>query len=425
MSYSQYFFHRQKQIPTVVSLIVVLVVAIFFVKLFSLPTIPSRAGKKVLKQIQILNISNNDVMVFWETVDPQIGWINYGENQNLLDKRALDERDLPTRGNKWRLHFVHLTDLEQNKTYFFKLTSNKQVITDENNKPFSFKTQSATTQVSSLKPMYGKITKVDGSGLEGAIVILSLQNRPYLGSLTKASGEWLFVPRIDKAISADDEAVLDFYCEDQSRTTVKARINNLSPLAQTLTIGKDYDFSDDEKVLSASTVKKNNFQEIDIIFPKEQTEPIPATNPLIKGTALPRTQVFIFIESPVIYSFRTETDSDGVWKINMPEPLQPGKHTITLVTKDKSGKEVKLVRKFVIGKSGEQVQGIATGSATPTLPIQVTSTPSLTQYAVSPTIVITTQIPTPTTPVSGADMKYFSIASGSLILLGLGILLIL
>ena len=82
-----------------------------------------------------------------------------------------------------------------------------------------------------------------------------------------------------------------------------------------------------------------------------------------------------------------------------------------------------MTRKFIIAKSGEKVLGEATAEATPTLiptstpPILLSPTIFYTQYTTqSPTISITP-------PTSGIDVIPVGVASASLIILGIGILL--
>lgn len=97
-----------------------------------------------------------------------------------------------------------------------------------------------------------------------------------------------------------------------------------------------------------------------------------------------------------------------------------------MLTQGKDKKTVTLKRSFSIAKSGEQVLGEATEEATPTvvLPtstpspvLSVTTTPDYSPYP-------TTEL-TPTPPVSGSLLiPYSMIVSGSLILLGLGIMLV-
>ena len=173
-----------------------------------------------------------------------------------------------------------------------------------------------------------------------------------------------------------------------------------------------------ENVLSTSIESKTRPSKIEILFPKEEMI-IPIGNPLIKGTAIPGSEVAVTIDSAKSYSFKTVTDREGVWRVMLTEQLPPGLHVLKLVTKDAKGRNVQLTRKFVIAKSGEQVLAAATEEATPTFTPTTTPSPSLTPtvfISLTPTVSITPLVP-------GTNFIPIGAASASLIILGLGILL--
>ncbi len=185
---------------------------------------------------------------------------------------------------------------------------------------------------------------------------------------------------------------------------------NLSPLPQSVVIGKDYNFLVEESVLGLNDYNINPNNQISIVYPKENSI-IPASQPLIKGLAIPGNEVFVFLKSKQDYSFRSITDKTGIWKIDITQSLPAEKYEMELVTKDSLNKEVRLKRAFTIAKSGEQVMGAATSEGTLETP-----TPEPTQIVASST-------PVPTISRTGFDLLPLSIISGSLIIVGIGIIL--
>jgi len=415
--YSQFFFQQEKKIPTAVSLVVILLVGLLMMRIFSFSPTLSKASKQSLKQLKIVNLNSNEATIIWETEDKATSWIIYGENERNLDKNALDERDLANKREKRQFHFVYLKNLKSESTYYFKIVTEKQLIENTGGSAFTFKTLISPLTNSNLKPLYGKIVNIDGLGLANAIVLFSINGNSTLAVLTKTSGEWLMIPRFEKTISTKEKVQIQILEETGKKTIINAYLSNLSPLPQTVIIGQNYNFFQEENdVLSAETkISGKKPEAFDIIFPKEKMI-IPGNDPLIKGTALPNEQVFIFVQSPVAYTFRTKADNNGQWKIMMPEALNTGEHTITMTTKDYQGKEIKVIRKFTIAKSGEQVLGYATGSATPTLA-------PVTTVTLIPTISTTFSSPTQSPPVSGGNINVLSTVSGGLIIIGLGIML--
>lgn len=425
MIYSKFYLKDKGKIPTYLAILSTLLLVILLNKIFSPILIPSRAAKLIVRRVEVTNMSSTQVAIFWQTDDKGIGWIAYGEDKNNLNKIIFDERDSENKKNPYSNHYVILRNLKENSQYFFKLINNDRVITNTNGEIFGFKTLPNVYGTSGIKPVYGKVNKKNGEALDNAVVLLFIGNAYPLSILTQASGGWLISLNhlVDinsqklKIVNNQDKVKLEFYSEDGDFSTVIANLPNLSPLPQTIIIGKNYDFSSsNNNVLSTAdqkNIKAADTTAIDIIFPKENAI-IPAESPLIKGNALPNSEVTIIVNSKNSFSIKTKAGGDGIWRADLPSSLSPGEHTITMITKNNGGEEVRLIRKFVIIKSGERVQGVATGAATPTTTPTVFLTPSPTSSG---------QIISPTMQVTGNSSTILFLSSASIIILGLGIIL--
>jgi hypothetical protein len=150
--------------------------------------------------------------------------------------------------------------------------------------------------------------------------------------------------------------------------------------------------------------------------------------PLFQGTGVAGKEVRLVISANSTLSESITVRQDGTWQYTPTRPLREGAHTVSMSTVDGQNKPIKLSHTFTILKSGSQVLGDATPSATlsPTVDISpttsITATP--TQFA-SPTA---TLIPTPTptvdligkpVPVSGngpGTLGYIVIGGGLLLL---------
>jgi len=419
MIYSRYYLNQQQdsvKVPTPI-LVVVLVLMIFILsRFFQTNSLPSRAVKKAVRQIKIVNLLSNQVSVYWQTDVKEKGWLILGEKEGDLNQTFSDDRDTGEKKGQYLNHYVLMKDLQPGKKYYFKIVSQDQIVSQTDEKPFSFQTPTTVSQTTGLKPAYGKIINSNGLPLINAAVVLTFKNSYSLFAITKLTGEWLIplngVVDIQsgkiRPIEKSESGLIEIISEDGLKTNVETSADNLGPLPQTLIIGNDYKFGQKDNVLSATSQSKTG--QIEILFPKENSV-IPAQSPLIKGLAIPNSEVFITINSPVIYSFRAVTDKEGLWKLSLNEKLPAGSHTITLTTKEANGQNIKIIRKFIIAKSGEQVLGSATAEASPTVIV-----PTLTET-------VQASVTTPPRPTSGTNIIPIAIASGSLIIIGLGILL--
>jgi hypothetical protein len=177
---------------------------------------------------------------------------------------------------------------------------------------------------------------------------------------------------------------------------------------------------------------------IQIVFPKEHAI-VPGNHPLIKGKAIPHTDVTLTLRNKklqTIYTTKLQTDTLGEWKLSLPIPLSPGEYTLTMTTVDGNSSPVKTTRTFTTAKSGEEVVlGTATGEATitpaPTTIAELpTATPVISEvlptnsYATL-TPVITKSIVTTTPPVTGENNSYIVLGSAVLVIIGAGVLLLL
>lgn len=415
MAYSDIYFKPKQSRFLFILAAVVLTVFGIFMYFSRLNSVPLKAVGKSLKRHEVVNATPHQVGIFWVSDVKEPGWIVYGSTKDNLPLVAIDERDVGEKKSSFSLHYVLLKGLDENKTYYYKIVSGKNVIVSLTQQPFSFKTPQTANISSTIKPAYGKITLANGDPAQNAFVFYYYKNAiPFL-SLTKLTGEWLIPLQyaVNKNTSEmmpikDDEKIkIEVISESESTATIDALVSKTNPLPQTIIIGKNYKFLQSDNVLPAATKRVIEGKEypVTIIFPKEKAF-IPGSRPLLKGQGVPGKQVKIQINSQPGYISRITTDDKGEWKVEVPVSLSAGTYTMTVTTEDKSGEAVTLTRKFTIAKSGEQVLGIASPSATiipsvsPTL--SPTASPSATiAVSLSPTITFPLFTATPVSTITG------------------------
>jgi len=420
MVYSQLYFRNKNYIPLPLAIVVVFLLVIFFSHLFHQSSQPSKASKKLLKRLEIVNLNYNQASIFWQTDDKTNGYIFYGENKNKINNLVFDDRDTPMKKNNFLYHLVNIKNLLPEKEYFFLIVVDNQIIKQENGEPFSFFTPKFQLENKSPTLIYGKIFQTNNLPLENAIVFLNFDQHYSFSTITKASGEWLipltvFYKKNDlKAKIGDfnDKVIIEILSEGGEKTIVTGKINQFSPLPQTLVIGKNYNFLFEENVLGVKNEvhlinKKNNEKAIEIIFPQEEAV-IPGYRPIIKGIALPEKEIFLSLfpleDKNKIYNARVKANKDGFWSLKFLENLIPSKYQLILQTVDEKNNDIQLTRGFrLIGN--QAIEGKVLGESTPSATIIPTTVKLLSPspspvsfYNPTPTINLT-----PTTPVSGGS----------------------
>lgn len=424
MVYSDIYFKKQNKFSVILAVMAGLSIFSFTLFFFGSQSAPAtRASKQILKKHLIVNLTTNQVGIFWQTEKKELGWIVYGEKEDSVNAIVLDERDLESKKTPSYYHYVLLKNLDKDKIYYYKIVSANEILGRGNNSAFSFMTAKGTNASVSIKPTYGKVTGANGEPAQNAFILLHYPDAFPLLTLAKSTGEWLIPLQvmINQAsmmgmVANEKERVrFEIMTENLSQTIINAPLHKSSPFPQTIVVGKDYDFSSEEEVLAATTINSASpLAPIDIVFPKEGAI-IPAVRPLLKGVALPKKEVSLLINSHPRFAQKVITDNKGQWKSEVSMAIAPGTYILLMTTEDDKGKEVKLQRNFVVAKSGEQVLGDATGSAIPT------PTSTVQEY---PTATPTISVISPTPPVSGIDNKIFMYASVVLMIMGAGFLIV-
>ncbi|MBI3620020.1 hypothetical protein HY214_02650 [Candidatus Roizmanbacteria bacterium] len=421
MVYSQYFTReKEPKVPAVLLLGVLLAIIVFLTKIFGNSALPSKAAKNTVRRIEIANIAPNQVTIFWQTLSKERGWLVFGDSETELHKIVLDDRDVENKKNAYLNHLSTIKSLTPAKKYYFKLISENKLIAERGDKAFSFQTPDFAKNTPHTSPAYGKVLGINQLPLTNATVIISYRDAYAVVGMTTESGEWLLplgtlfhkIKGSELHPAGRDMVDIEIYSEDDLKSTIKSDVMSLSPLPQSVIIGKDYTFSHEAQVLAVNDSRlAADTPRIDILFPKDGGV-IPGSSPLLKGTALPNHQVVITIAATTLYTYRTTANADGIWQVQMNDHLPDGEQAVTMETTDELGKEVTRVRHFTIAKSGEQVLGTATPEASPTLSLPVQSA--------TPTAVISR---TTTPPVTGANIFPLVETSAALILVGMGIII--
>lgn len=380
-----------------------------------LRTQSNASGSQEPQRIHLTNITDASFTVNWITQLPTTGTALISAPAKI-DQIYYDARDTNGKLGSYTTHIVTVRDAKPSTNYSITLLANGQRY-ENNGTPYSVNTPIAIgTNTNGIGPSYGTVQSPDGRSVAGALVYLTLDNGQELSALTNSSGLWLiplnqvrttdltsFLPTVNRTavnITVDDS--------DLQATALTDTLND-APVPQ-MVLGKSYDFrhqqaqnsSGNTLALSATPslpttavlgAETNRTFLVSLTTPAQDSA-LPTTLPLIQGTGVPNTYVGISLGITRIVSGSTKVDANGLWNFTPPEPLGSGKQSVTITTQNQAGKQIAITHTFEIFKSGTQVLGDATPSATlaPTITPIYTSTPSIT-----PTESTTAGQPPPTT----------------------------
>lgn len=424
--------------------VAVIIITAFVMYILTNNSTPIRASKKSLLEHKVVNISPKQFGVFWHVEEEDNGWVIYGKNPNDISKIALDSRG-SDKEVKYKYHYVLLSNLESETTYYYKIISNNEIVISENKDVFTFKTPSSTDISSNLSPIYGKTVFPNDQPAVNAFAMLVFDRTYSLIAVSGSTGEWLIPIQYlfdistgkTMQISEKDPITIRVF-DDESRSLVRSTIGRSRPLPQPIVLGNNYSFISGPDVLSAqnniNTKSIVDEREIEIRYPKHNAL-ISGNSPLIKGYGMPNKYISIKINSVPTFFTKIKIDDSGEWQVPENVVLPAGTYILEAKTTDQNNKLITMQRRFTIIKSGEQVLGegtYSTPSATlnpqPKATLTITNSPSksASNYPSPTPTEVANQYnltPTPEPPVSGLNVTPYIVAGFILLLFGFGIVL--
>lgn len=417
--------HQGFRIPTIAGLILVVIAAGLIIALFEkLTRMPTDArGSSVPQDVAVTNVGDKGFTVVWTTPNPATGMISI-LSPKTSPSTAYDDRDTGGGSPKpYLTHSVTVRSLSPATPYTFAILSNGKKYLD-NNGPYSATTAvSISGESSGLEPAYGTVHDSAGTPVGGAIVLITIERGQLLSTVTSPSGTWLVSlgfarnASLSKYLSSDERLTetIRVLSGNQEATAITDTLND-APVP-TMILGKTYDFrkqqalqknssmaqagKESPSVLGDTTTAKSSSANIVSITSPAQNAALATSLPLIQGTGIPgkKVSVVLGITSPI--SGTATVGTDGIWRYTPTKSLGAGKQSVTATSVDGRGKTIALTNTFTILKSGTQVLGDATPSAS--LSPTFTPTPTATGEA-SPSATPTPQLAGEPVPTSGTTL---------------------
>lgn len=406
--------------PTIIGLLllvglvgIIIFMAEKFVRMSQAAVIP--------KKIQFTNISDTSFTVSWITEAETTGAVSFFSGNNSAQS-AFDERDDTIRMGQYRAHSIVVRGLSPNTLYFVKLKS-KTYTFDDHGSPFYVTTgPQLTTESTKLEPSYGTIMTANDQPAGGAIVYLELEGSQLLSTLVSKSGTWIIPLNLIRTkdtknyLNPSTPAKETIHVIDAAGEGAAVTDTANDAPVPVINIGKSYDFRKRAKIRNLALGETPSvLGESDVSGEVTLSQPrdgalLTTSLPLFTGTGVPGNPVSMVwgITHPAGASVKV--DQDGTWRFTPPVRLGEGKQSVTITSNNIQNVPIAITHSFLIFKSGTQVLGDATPSAT----LFPTTT-------LSPTPIATT---TPI-PVTATTAPTISLLIFGLILLGGGMFLII
>lgn len=211
------------------------------------------------RNITVANLTGSSVSIIWQTDKAVTGFIQSGLTSSF-GQTFLDDRDL-NKPNPYKLHFVTLSNLKPQTTYYYKIISGEG---DSYGKLLTFTTSLELPQ-SPQKPLIGRVLDNKLQPINEALVTLEIKGAQKTATITKISGNFILplaelknedLSKSFNITQASPSAkLIVFRPNEKSVVNLKLPINN--PILPTITLGKDLDLTlkatiDSTKPLSAT-----------------------------------------------------------------------------------------------------------------------------------------------------------------------------
>ncbi len=377
------------RIPTILGIFLLMALISGFVVLFERLSRgdSAAAGNPTPQNVQFTNVSDSGFTVTWLTQNPATGAILVrGTKQKT--KTVFDERDTTGTLKKYIAHSTSFRDASADTEYEVNVLSNGKEYLD-GGKPYRISSAPVLAgDGTGLEPAYGSIVSQDNQPATGALAFVTIEGAQTLSTLVSSSGSWLvplnLVRRTDLSqYLATKERMtesINVQLNGQETSAITDTLND-APVP-TMVLGKTYDFRKLQAANRASAPKvlgtssQNQPQGVVTLVQPAQGASLATYLPLVQGTGIPGKSVVVTIGITNPLTGTTTVGGDGLWRFTPPQPLTAGRQSVTVTTPDESGTPIATTHIFEVLKSGTQVLGVATPSATPTLEATPTATPT-------------------------------------------------
>lgn len=331
------------------------------------------------EDVTVANVTDSSFTVFWTTKIPAEGTVFYGENENLEDGAAVDERALGATGGKYTNHLVKISGLSSDTNYFFKIGQSAPM-----SQIFEAKT-GPKLSASTLEPLTGKALGATGAPLADAIASWQAPGASKVAVLTKSDGSYSLPIALARTTNLDGpyepvagspEKIVIISGSEEGTINCQSGELSVMPdvkLGQTLDCTQGGSATKEQggfgSLVKNPTSKSSSSDSIKLNI--ESGETVSTGLPTFSGKVGPKQVIKIVVHSEEVFSATVIAKPDGSWSWAPPSNLSPGEHTVTMTIVNADGTTQTVNRTFFVS------------SGAPLLPL-TNGTPSGTQAVTPP-----------------------------------------
>lgn len=262
----------QKQIPTILGLIILVVALIGGVFLIGDGTgvfAPRATAETTPRLVRITNVTDSSFTISFLTQDSTPGFVRYGTEANRLNSQSSDDRDQLTGTiGQYQTHHITVRGLNPNTEYFYELGTGSGATFNNDGSPFTIRTTQRSGAPAAAKTAYGSVNLPSGNPADGAIVYISIPGVGEMSSLVKATGSWA-IP-LSNARLADGSGFATISDEDTMSILIQGNQESLQSqfaiqVAQTQPVAEITLGQNPETMIAMDTMNEemNGMNEID------------------------------------------------------------------------------------------------------------------------------------------------------------------
>jgi hypothetical protein len=374
----------QKQIPTILGLVILVVALIAGVFLIGEgPGVfaPRATAETTPRNVRITNVTDSSFTISFLTQDSTPGFVKYGIEAGRLNSQSSDDRDqLTGTVGQYKTHHITVRGLNPNTQYFYELGTGSGATFDDSGAPFAIQTAQRSGAPSAAKTAYGSVNTPNSTPADGAIVYLSIEGVGEMSSLVKATGSWA-IP-LSNARSSDgsgyatigDEDVMNVLIQGEQpslQSQFSISVAQSQPVADivigqtpdsSLAMNPDTDATDgvldtmpidelndinaspsagttpetQEEAVNpgglGSLIEEPTPEKTELNLDTDEGAVLTTGSPKIKGTASPGVTINIVVNSDTQITQDLIANDDGTFELDiaaLSEQLEPGEHDAT------------------------------------------------------------------------------------------------